>query len=137
MQKKDKTTNWIRNSAIQDYVDEIPSNHTLLIADACFGGGIFKTRKAFDDAPSSVESIYKLKSRKAITSGTLTEVPDKSVFMEFLVKRLEDNDEKYLTSMDLYTRFREAVMNNTETMPQYGTIHNSGDEGGDFIFVRR
>ncbi len=132
---KDKTTNWLRNSTIQGYIADIPSHHTLLIADACFGGGIFKTRRAFDDAPSSIENLYKLSSRKGMTSGMLNEVPDRSVFMEYLLKRLDNNDEKYLTSLDLFTQFRDAVMNNSNNTPQYGTIHNTGDEGGDFILV--
>jgi hypothetical protein len=38
------TSNWIRNSTISGYISGIPSRHTLLIADACFSGGIFKTR---------------------------------------------------------------------------------------------
>jgi hypothetical protein len=135
--KKKNTANWVRNSTIQGYLDDIPAKHTLLIADACFGGGIFKTRKAFDDAPASIESLYKLKSRKGITSGMLNEVPDHSVFMEYLVKRMKDNDEKYISSLDIFTQFRVAVMNNSSNTPQYGTIHNTGDEGGDFIFIRR
>ena len=134
---KDKTTNWLRNSTIQGYIAEIPSHHTLLIADACFGGGIFKTRRAFEDAPSSIENIYKLTSRKGMTSGMLNEVPDRSVFMEYLLKRLDQNSEKYITSLTLFTQFRDAVMNNSNNAPQYGTIHNTGDEGGDFVFVKK
>jgi len=135
--KKSNTANWVRNSTIQGYLDEIPAKHTLLIADACFGGGIFKTRKAFEDAPPSIESLYKLKSRKGITSGMLNEVPDHSVFMEYLTKRLKENKEKYISTLDVFTKFRVAVMNNSDNTPQYGTIHNTGDEGGDFIFIRR
>ncbi len=135
--KKSNTANWLRNSTIQGYLDEIPAKHTLLIADACFGGGIFKTRKAFSDAPPSIESLYKLKSRKGITSGMLNEVPDKSVFMEYLTKRLTENDLKYVSTLDIFTQFRVAVMNNSNNTPQYGTIHNTGDEGGDFIFIKK
>lgn len=135
--KKSNTANWVRNSTIQGYLDEIPAKHTLLIADACFGGGIFKTRKAFDDAPQSIENLYKLRSRKGITSGMLNEVPDHSVFMEYLIKRLKNNDKKYISTLDVFTQFRVAVMNNSDNTPQYGTIHNTGDEGGDFIFIKR
>jgi hypothetical protein len=28
-------------------------------------------------------------------------------------------------------------MNNSPNVPQYGTIQNVGDEGGDYIFIRR
>ncbi len=134
--KMSSTANWLRNSTLQEYIGDIKSRHTLLIADACFGGGIFKTRKAFANAPTSINHMYELNSRKAITSGMLNEVPDKSVFFEYLVKRLELNEEKYLSSMQLFTSFRIAVMNNSDNVPQYGTIQKAGDEGGDFIFVR-
>lgn len=134
---KANTANWLMNSTIQDYISSIASKHTLLIADACFSGSIFKTRKAFNDAPPSIEKLYELPSRKGMTSGTMTVVPDQSVFLEFLNKRLTENNQIYLSSEQLFTSFREAVMNNSPNTPQYGTIQNAGDEGGDFIFIKK
>ncbi len=131
------TANWLRNTTMQGYIDDINSKHTLLITDACFGGSIFKTRKAFSDAPIGINKLYELPSRKAMTSGTLEEVPDKSVFLEFLIKRLQQNEQKYLSTEELFTSFRTAVLNNSPNVPQYGTIQNAGDEGGDFIFIKR
>ncbi|MCX6328434.1 MAG: caspase family protein [Bacteroidia bacterium] len=135
--KTSNTAEWIYNSTIQDIIASIPAKHTLLIADACFSGSIFKTRKAFNDAPPSVEKLYELTSRKAMTSGTMTEVPDKSVFLEYLNKRLKENKEPYLSSRQLFTSFEESVSNNSQSTPQYGTIQDTGDDGGDFIFIRK
>lgn len=135
--ERDITVNWFKNSAVQEYIEIIDSKHTLLITDACFGGGIFKTRAAFDDADRSINNLYKYESRKAMTSGMLNEVPDKSVFMENLIERLNDNEQKYISSSDLFMQFRNNVMNNSNNSPQYGTVHNTGDKGGDFIFIRR
>ncbi|MEQ8520837.1 MAG: caspase family protein, partial [Vicingaceae bacterium] len=59
------TVDWVRNSTVQGYIEDIKAKHTLLIADACFGGGIFKTRAAFDDADRSINNLYKFDSRKA------------------------------------------------------------------------
>lgn len=130
---------WLSNSTIRDYIGGMRTKHTLLIADACFSGGIFKTRAAFSEAPKSVQELYKLPSRKAITSGAMKEVPDKSVFVEFLTKRLRENAEQFLNSESLFSSFREAVINNSPNgqVPQYGEIKETGDEGGDFIFVKR
>jgi len=128
---------WFRNSTLCDYLKEINSKHTLLIADACFGGSIFKTRAAFADAPKAINMLYELPSRKAMTSGTLTEVPDRSAFVKYLLERLNDNTEKYLTSEQLFSSFRMAVINNSDVVPQYGEIYNVGDEGGDFVFIRK
>jgi len=136
---KNSSSKWLSNSTIRDYIRGIPTKHTLLVSDACFSGGIFKTRTAFNDAPPAISELYKLPSRKAMTSGILTEVPDKSVFIEYFVKRLRDNKNKYLSSEQLFIKFKNAVINNSplRQVPQYGEIRESGDEGGDFIFVHR
>lgn len=135
---KANTANWVANSTVRDYVSSIKSKHTLLIADACFSGGIFKTRAAFtNSSDKAISLLYGMNSRKAMTSGTLKEVPDQSVFVEYLNKRLINNDKEFLTSEDLFSQFRMAVINNSPNVPQYGTIKDSGDEGGEFIFVRK
>jgi hypothetical protein len=134
---RSNTVNWIRNTSISEYMASIKSRHTLLVADACFSGGIFKTRRAFSMPDMAVKRLYDLPSRKAMTSGTLKEVPDKSVFVEYFVKRLEENLKKYLPSEQLFFSFKPAVLNNSDNVPQFGIIKNSGDEGGDFIFIRR
>jgi hypothetical protein len=134
---KISTVNWIRNSTIQDYIGEIKTQHTLLITDACFAGAIFKSRGGFKDASVAVNKLYSMTSRKAMTSGTLEEVPDRSVFLEYMLKRLLENDKKYISAGELFNSFREAVLNNSPNIPQYGVIQDTGDEGGDFIFIKR
>lgn len=131
------TSNWIRNSTISGYISGLKTKHTLIIADACFSGGIFKTRAAMPDTPSSVQRLYELPSRKAMTSGTLKEVPDESVFLYYLTKKLEENQDHYLPSEQLFHSFKPAVLNNSDNIPQFGVIKNSGDEGGDFIFIKK
>lgn len=132
------TVDWFRNSTLRDFIGSMQTRHTLLITDACFGGAILKTRSAFESAaPSGVRKLYEVPSRKAMTSGNKEEVPDKSVFMEYLIKRLTENTEKYLSSEVLFSSFRTAVMNNSTTIPQFGVIQNVGDEGGDFIFIKK
>ncbi len=74
-----------------------------------------------------------------MTSGAMKEVPDKSVFVMMLKKRLVETDAKYLSAEALFASFREAVINNSPNgqVPQFGEIKETGDEGGDFIFVRK
>ncbi len=128
---------WFGNSRLVDYLKAVNSKHTLLIADACFGGAIFKTRTAFPDAQKAINKLYELPSRKAMTSGNFTEVPDRSAFIRFLVERLIENTEKYLSSEQLFSSFRIAVINNSDVIPMYGEIRNVGDQGGDFIFIKK
>ena len=94
----------------------------------------FKTRKAFNNS-ASIEKLYRLPSRKAITSGNLKEVPDQSVFIEYLLKQLNENNVEYFSSEQLFSQMRPAIMNNSDNVPQYGTIQKVGDEGGDFVFI--
>jgi hypothetical protein len=130
---------WIPNSTIRDYIRGIKAKHTLLVADACFSGGIFKTRDAFVQPDVSVQKVYELPSRRAVTSGAMKTVPDRSVFVEYLVKRLKDNTDPYLYAMKLYVNMKDAVTNNSPNnqTPLYGVIDGAGDEGGDFVFVRK
>ncbi len=135
--ERDLPTNWIANEDITGYIRAIKTKHTLLVSDACFSGGIFKTREAFA-SPRAVEEVYGMTSRKAIASGTLTVVPDKSVFIQYLIKKLEENKDKYLSEEQLFSQFKTAVINNSPgQVPQFGTILNTGDEGGNFIFIRK
>ncbi len=135
--RKNNTANWFRNSTLKDYLGAIPSKHILLVADACFSGAIFKTRSAFNEQGAAYMKLQSLPSRKAMTSGTLTEVPDESVFVKYLIKRLEENENPYISSSDLFSSLRIAVLNNSPTVPQFGEIKDTGDEGGDFIFILR
>ena len=118
------TTSWL------DYLKEIETKHTLLIADACFGGSIFQTRSTFGSKEKTYEKLYELPSGKAMTSGTLTEVPDRSSFMKYTIRRLEENEDTYLSFEQLFSSFRLAVINNTDAIPMYGEIDKVGDEGG-------
>jgi uncharacterized caspase-like protein len=135
--KQNSTAYWIANSRISDYMKSIKSKHTLLITDACFGGSIFKTRSAFNDASRAINALYESPSRKAMTSGNLNQVPDKSIFLQYLVKGLNENQEKYLATDKLFNTFREIVSNNSISTPQYGVIQSSGDQLGEFIFIQR
>lgn len=131
------TSRWFRNSTLVENIRAINSKHTLLIADACFAGGIFKTRAPFDNATADLADVMRRPSRKAMTSGSLTTVPDQSVFMQYLVKMLQSNDNKYLSSEDLFDDIRLSMRSNATTRPLYGEIQNAGDEGGNFVFLRR
>lgn len=132
-------SNWLSNSDVREQIRSIKSRHTLLISDACFSGGLFRTRSgnSIQNASLDVQMLYKLPSRRAITSGTMTTVPDKSVFFEYLVRRLEENQDEFMSSQQLFDSFRQAVINNSMVVPQDGVIAEAGDEGGDFIFIRR
>jgi len=136
--KKTSKAAWLSNGTIRDYIRAIDSKHTLLITDACFGGGILKTRAAFTSSKAMLE-MYKLPSRKAMTSGSLKTVPDKSVFIEYLIKALKSNNQPLISADQLFGSFKYNVINNSPNgqVPQYGVISQADDEGGDFIFIKK
>lgn len=132
------SSNWLYNDQLVASIKKIKSLHTLLVSDACFSGSIFKTRSVdISDASSVIKKKYQLPSRKAITSGTLKTVPNVSVFLKYLLEKLKNNKEKYFSASQLYQSIEEPVGNNNTSLPQFGVIQNVGDEGGDFIFIRR
>jgi hypothetical protein len=136
---KDNPVNWLPNSELKGYIRGIQTRHTLMITDACFSGGLFVSREAFRETPSAVYELFKTPSKKAITSGTLNIVPDKSVFMKYLIKYLKENNQKYLSTSQLFYSFRDAVVNNSpiKQLPQFEVIRETGDEGGEFIFIHK
>ena len=134
---KTSKARWVRNSTVQDYLKEIKAKHMLLVTDACFSGSIFTARSLNRGTSIAVKKLYDLPSRKAMTSGSLTEVPDESVFVRYFIDRLNTNEEPFLSAEQLFSSFRIAVINNSDALPQYGVIKNVGDEGGDFIFILR
>ena len=136
--QKNARRTWLANNTIQSYLRGIKAKNILLIADSCFSGSIFKGRSVGIENASAIREIYDTPSRKAMTSGNLSEVPDNSVFIEFLIKRLSENQQKFLTAGDLFSKLKIAVINNSvnSQIPQFGTITATGDEGGGFLFVR-
>lgn len=131
------SADWFPNSTLVNHLKAIDSKHTLLITDACFAGSIFKARSAKMTEELVYERIYELPSRKAMTSGTLMEVPDESAFIKYLIRRLQENNETYLSSEELFGSMRMAVISNSNILPRYGEIQNVGNEGGDFIFLKK
>tara|TARA_B110000240_G_C13472197_1_gene441496 strand:+ start:831 stop:1787 length:957 start_codon:yes stop_codon:yes gene_type:complete len=141
--KRNAKYTWISNSIIQDYLRGMSAyaRNVLLITDACFGGSIFATRSAFTKAELlGIEKLYYTPSCQAMTSGTKDqEVDDKSVFLQYLVENLRNNNQLHLSAEKLFSSFKQAVIGQSKSsqIPQFGVVREAGDEGGDFIFIKR
>lgn len=135
---KSSRVKWFSNAELRDYVNSINTQHTLVIADACFSGSIFTGgyRNVTEFACTEME---KIPSRRAMTSGANTVVPDNSVFFEYLIKKLKENDSSCLSAETLYSKVKPAVIYNSPNnhIPQFGVMPQTGDEGGNFIFRRQ
>lgn len=139
---------YISNNDIKTFLGGIPTKHTLLITDACFAGDIFRGPKTEsipfnpNDMEKYYKEVYRKPSRLALTSGSLEEVADAgkenhSVFTYYLMKALNENENKYLDASQLFDEFKMAVVNNSEQTPQLNVVRDTNDEGGQFIFIKK
>ena len=129
--------NWLMNSIITGFVSKCNARHTLVIADACFGGSIFRTRAFKSPEEKTVAELYSKTSKKAMTSGDMTEVPDESIFVQNFISLLSENRDDFISSEKIFFTLKPKVMNNSNLIPQFGTIKNAGDDGGDYIFFKK
>ena len=135
----------ISNTDIQAFLSGIKSKHTFLIADACFSGDIFRGKTLtipYENSFKYYNQIYSKQSRTALTSGGVEPVMDggkdgHSVFTYYLLKSLTNNQNKFFDASQLYNDLKVAVINNSNQTPGFSPIINTGDEGGQFIFVKK
>jgi uncharacterized repeat protein (TIGR01451 family) len=134
---------YISNEDIRSFLSGIHSKHTLLVTDACFSGDIFRGKTLtipYDNSTKYYQKVYSLNSRKALTSGGIEPVMDKgkdghSIFAYYFLQALNKNSEKYLDAGQIFESLKIPVVNNSSQTPIYNPIKNSGDEGGQFIFI--
>ena len=136
--EKERST-WFLNESLLRFVEKVDARHIFLVSDACFSGGIFKVRSVEKMEYEAINKLYKFPSRKAMTSGALTTVPDKSLFSQTLIKRLNQNKSMYLSAERLFQSLKNDVMvqGEQDQIPQFGEISIDRNRGGDFIFFRR
>ena len=135
----------ISNVDIQTFLSGIKSKHTFLIADACFSGDIFRGKSLtipYENSFKYYNQIYSKPSRTALTSGGIEPVMDggkdgHSVFTYYLLKSLTNNQNQFFDASQLYNDLKVAVINNSNQTPGFSPIVNTGDEGGQFIFIKK
>jgi hypothetical protein len=111
------------------YVKHLKDKDNLFIY---FSGQFFASQHKVAEVPVT---HYKLKSRQLLASGR--ELVGDGDFGKYFVRCLESNEEPYLLASDLISNVRTTVINNTDLEPEGKPVRNTGDEGGEFILVRR
>jgi len=129
---------WISNSQIITYLSAFKGRHLLMLSDACFSGGILKTRSITNES-NGIERLYADRSRKGMTSGNLKTVPDESIFISNLLIALEKNNDKYISADQLFYKIRPIILADKKfnTEPLFGQLIANQDEGGEFIFMKK
>ena len=139
---KVKRGKWIRNKAIFDHINDLKESlHVLVIADSCFSGSLLDMSRGgnLDTAKIAIQTHYDTKSRLVMTSGAKEEVPDASVFLKKLTDFLDSFTGRYLTTNNLFSGIRDDVITESpkNQKPQFGKMAVLGNDGGEFIFVRK
>ena len=82
------------------------------------------------NAALQIENYFK--NKKTDYSIDLIPHPGK---IPFLVKILNTNTSKYYDASQLYDNIKIPIVNNSEQTPNFQPIKDSGDEGGQFLFI--
>ena len=133
---------YLDNVQIQKAMRSMKARHVLLVSDSCYSGALFGEARSL---PAVIDdkyylSLYNEKSRWGMTSGNKTPVSDQgtgghSVFAYQLIKELGESDKPFLSTHELYARIAPVIANNSEQTPICRPIVNTGDQGGEFVFV--
>ena len=133
---------YFENVQVQKAMRSMKARHALLISDSCYSGTLFGQARAMPPIKGNKYylNLYNEKSRWGMTSGNKTPVSDTgsgghSVFAYQLLKELRQNEKPYISTQEIYTRIAPIVGNNSEQTPICRPIRNTGDQGGEFVFV--
>jgi tetratricopeptide (TPR) repeat protein len=127
-------TDYISNNKLDEILSGCQARHILMLSDACYSAAM---RGNGDDDIHAVQQKYeyKFKSRQMLTSGGLEKVPGESVFINMVMKVLEQNEDKYLSAKVLYNLIFNSVRNQTNKEPELNIFGKDGNEGGQFYFI--
>ena len=130
-------SDFIPNSQILKIIENINSQHTFLVGDACFSGSLFaSTTRSYS------EHVEKYRSRWGLTSGRLEKVSDgemgkNSPFAESFVEYLNTNKDTKVVVSDLIQHVKKKVSEVSDQTPIGNPLKGVGDEGGEFVFYKR
>lgn len=132
------TAQYIRNSTIRDYLEDISSLHSLLISDSCFSGTLFvRTTK---NPHSALEDMENRPSRWAICSGRHDEevfdgTPGtNSPFAASILDVLGRNQLPKLNVAKLADKVVELTRANYKQLPEGSPLFGVGHKGGQYVF---
>jgi septum formation inhibitor MinC len=137
-------------------IEPLKSRHLLFIADACYAGSFVidaakassfgatatndrgaNTKTTPDNTMTAQQTAENLVARQVMTSGQKIEVPNSSVFIQCLFKQLNQNQAETWGADKLFSALKDEVIKKSSLVPQFGKLHHTGDEGGDFLLRQK
>ncbi len=128
---------YISNTDILKILSSINSQHTFLIADACFSGSLFSdSRRGYTD------NVEKFKSRWGLASGRLETVSDGAIggnspFATWLLAFFKENEKDKFAISELIQFVKTHVAAETNQTPIGNPLKALGDEGGEMVFYKK
>ena len=128
---------YISNTDILKILSNINSQHTFLVADACFSGALFA-----DSRRGYTENVEKFKSRWGLASGRLETVSDGAIggnspFAEKVIRFLNENQKDKFAISELIQQVKTQVAEETNQTPIGNPLKALGDEGGEMVFYKK
>lgn len=128
---------YLPNSSILKILENVNSQHTLLVADACFSGSLFAEQQR-----GFAENVEKFRSRWGLASGRLETVSDgaygqNSPFADAIIEFLKNNDKDKIAVSELVQYVKINVADKANQTPIGNPLKSIGDEGGEFVFYKR
>jgi hypothetical protein len=132
-----ETGDYLSNSDISKIIGNINSQHTFLVADACFSGSLFNTTTR-----GYAENVEKYRSRWGLTSGRLETVSDgeigkNSPFATAFIDYLKNQPLDKLTVSQIVQEVKIRVSEVADQTPIGSSLRGVGDEGGEFVFYKK
>lgn len=141
----DDDTEWIIADNITASIKRLPSKHILIVSDSCYSGTLTRSAQIHLQSGERGEFLKKMaerSSRTLMASGDNEPVADDggsghSIFDESFIKALREMDKQVFTADEMfYDHIKPRVGGKSAQLPQYNALRNSGEEGGDFMFMK-
>ena len=135
--KLSSTGDYLSNSDILKIIGNIESQHTFLVADACFSGSLFnETTRGY------AENVEQYRSRWGLASGRLEVVSDGAVgnnspFARNFISFLKNNPKDKIAVSELVQHVKLQVAEESDQTPIGNPLKGAGDEGGEFVFYKK
>lgn len=139
--EKDSTFDYVSNSTILEYLEDINSLHTLLISDACFSGSLLMSG-ATKSEDLALEELEQKPSRWALCSGRHNEEVhdgppgENSPFAKALLTILRENTKDLLNIGALVNQVIQLTRTRYKQLPLGSPVSVDGHKWGEYVFKR-
>ncbi|MCB0547625.1 MAG: caspase family protein [Phaeodactylibacter sp.] len=130
---------YIPNTVVKGYIEDIPAFHTFLISDSCFSGSLFVEGK-MRSTNEAIEDLDSRSSRWALCSGRHDEEVydgnpgENSPFAQSILQQLKQSNASELNVGRLINEVIMQTRSHYRQLPEGNPLFDAGHDGGQFVF---